>query len=357
MVCAPNAFKGSLTAAVAAAAIARGVRDAGGRAVTVPVADGGDGTLPVVLAAAGGAGRVTTHRVTGPAGRPVTAHLGWLNPTFAVVEMAEAAGLRRVPAGRLDAMTATSRGAGELLSSALQAGATRVLVGVGGSASTDGGAGLLQALGARLTDAAGGEIGPGGAGLEALRHIDVGRVLAALEGCRIEVALDVRNPLLGPSGAAAVFGPQKGAAADQVRRLDQALAAFAAVVAADTGRRDLAELPGAGAAGGCGFALALLGAELVPGAALVCDIVGLDRALETAAAVITGPAEVAARAHRHGLPCAAIAGQVDGAPPGLFDLAVSLEDAGAGLDPRRHARSLLRQAARTAATALLDGAQ
>ena len=347
-----------------------GVRDAGANSVSVPVADGGDGTLPVVLGAFGARARVTTHRVTGPLGRPLTAHLGWVSPTFAVLELAEAAGLRRVPPGGLDAMRATSRGAGELLSSALQAGAQRVLIGVGGSASTDGGAGLLQALGATLTDAAGREVGPGGAGLAAIRHVDVRRVVAALEDCRIEVALDVRNPLLGPSGAAAVFGPQKGASADQVRRLDAALAAFAAVVATDLGRRDLAGLTGAGAAGGCGFALALLGAELKPGAALVCDIVGLDRALEGAGAVITGegrldaqtaagkaPAEVAARAHRRGLPCAAIAGQVDSAPPGLFDLAVSLEDASGGLDTRHHARSLLRQAARRTATVLLGSAQ
>jgi glycerate kinase len=369
-VCAPNAFKGTLTARAAASALARGVRDRGMRALEVPVADGGDGTLDVLLAAAANVtdARVEHHRVTGPLGRSVTARLGWLDSRTAVVELAEAAGLRLLGAERLDPLRATSRGAGELIRIALDGNAARIIVGVGGSASTDGGAGLLQALGARLFDDRGRSIGPGAAGLANVARIDLGSLHPRLRDCAIDVATDVRNPLSGPEGAATVFAPQKGATPDQVVALDAALARFASIAERDAGAAGLAQLPGAGAAGGCGFALALIGARLLPGAALVCDLVGLDAVLEGAAAVITGegrmdmqtpegkaPAEVATRAHRRGIPCAAVAGQISAEPPGLFDYAIALESIAGGEDSRRHVRALLRRAAAVAVDRVLPG--
>ena len=359
-VCAPNAFKGTLSARAAAAAMARGVRDAGAEAVEIPVADGGDGTLDVLLSARGAASRSTRHRVTGPYGASLSARLGWIGPTDAVVELAEASGLRRVVGGDPDALRATSRGTGELIAAALAAGARTIIVGVGGSACTDGGAGLLQALGARLIDAQGVDIGTGGAGLVDIAHIDLSRVVASLQGCRVEVACDIRSPLLGTEGAARMFAPQKGARPDEVQALEAALAHFASL-AAQTGGPDLSLLPGAGAAGGCGFGLALIGARLVAGAALVCDVVGLDQALGAASLVITGegrldsqtstgkaPAEVARRARAHGLPCVAIAGTVADHIGETFDATIALDQQESELDPRRHARRLLRLAARQA---------
>jgi glycerate 2-kinase len=359
-VCAPNAFKGTVTAQAAAAALARGVRDAAADAIEMPVADGGDGTLDVLLRTRPSAARVTRHRVTGPAGAPVVARLGWFGWDEAVVELAEASGLRRLGTGALDALHATSRGTGELIRIALNAGARTVVVGVGGSASTDGGAGLLQALGARLTGADGQEISPGGAGLEKLDDIDLTTALPALARCSIQVACDILSPLLGPQGPAEMFAPQKGASADDVRRLERALTRFAAVVSRQ-GYGDLASIPGAGAAGGCGFGLAIAGAQLVPGARLVCDLVGLDKALRTATVVITGegrldrqtatgkaPAEVSARAAASGVPCIAIAGSVLDPLPELFSAVLSLADFGPVVDPMAHTRARLRKAARRA---------
>jgi glycerate 2-kinase len=328
------------------------------------VADGGDGTLDVLLAAHAGDARVTRHRVTGPAGTRITARLGWIGRHEAIVELAEASGLRRMGKTPLEAMRATSRGTGELVRIAVEGGARRVIVGVGGSASTDGGAGLLQALGARVFDARGDEIGPGGAGLEEATGIDLATMLQFLANCSIEVACDIRSPLLGPEGAAQMFSPQKGATAFDVVRLERALAHFAAV-AAGVGKGDLSTLPGAGAAGGCGFGLALAGARLLGGAAIVCDLVGLDVALEGASVAITGegrldsqtptgkaPAEVAVRARSRGLSCVAIAGMVIDPLPGLFTSALSLTGLDPGLDPTRHARVLLRRAAKQATEAL-----
>jgi glycerate 2-kinase len=359
-VCAPNAFKGTLTAEAAAVAMARGIRDAGATAIEMPVADGGDGTLDVLLAAQRSGSRVTRHRVTGPAGTPITARLGWLGRDEAVVELAEASGLRRLGPAPRDALHATSRGTGELIRIALEAGARRVVVGVGGSASTDGGAGLLQGLGGHVVDSRGDEIGPGGAALEAAAGIDLSDVLTRFEACAIEVACDIRSPLLGALGPARMFAPQKGASASDVARLERALAYFA-VLASTLGYGDLSMLRGAGAAGGCGFGLALAGATLLPGAALICDMVGLDAALERATVAITGegrldsqtptgkaPAEVAARARAHGIPCVAIAGTVVDPLPQLFALTLGLDDIARRMDPMRHARALLRIAARRA---------
>jgi glycerate 2-kinase len=359
-VCAPNAFKGTLSARAAAAAMARGVRDAGADAIEVPVADGGDGTLDVLLAARGSDSRITRHRVSGPIGKPVTARLGWLGDREAVVELAEASGLRRMDVSALDALHATSRGTGELIRIALDAGAQKIVVGVGGSACTDGGAGLLQALGGHLLDSGGDEIGPGGAGLEEVELIELSAVRRALSQCSIEVACDIRGPLLGPQGAARMFAPQKGASTEDVIRLERALTRLAAV-AARLGGGDVSGIPGAGAAGGCGFGLALCGARLVPGARAVCDLVGLDAALREATVAITGegrldrqtptgkaPAEVAARATAHGIPCVAIAGTVEDPLPRLFSAVLSLDSIDPDIDPIRHARALVRRATRRA---------
>jgi glycerate 2-kinase len=367
VVCAPNAFKGTVSAAAAAAAMARGVRDTGADAIEIPVADGGDGTLDVLLAARGSESRVTRHRVTGPTGNPVIARLGWLGRHEAVVELAEASGLRRLDSNAPDPMHATSRGTGELIRIAVDSGARKIVVGVGGSACTDGGAGLLQALGGSVTDARGEEIGPGGAGLEDANAIDLSGVLRTLSHIIIEVACDIRSPLLGRNGPARMFAPQKGADAGDVVRLERALSRFARL-AAGSGWDDVSTLPGAGAAGGCGFGLALAGARLLPGAQIVCDLVGLDAALHEAFVAITGegrldsqtptgkaPAEVAGRAQKLGIPCVAIAGAVLDPLPQLFSAALALDGFEPSLDPMRHARALLRRAARRAVEGLRAG--
>ena len=353
VVCAPNAFKGTLSAIGAAGALARGVADAGWAARPVAVADGGDGTLDVLLAAAGAAARVERVRVTGPTGRHRLARLGWIDPDVAVIEMAEAAGLRLL-GSRRDPMGATSRGAGELIATALAGGARRVIVGVGGSASTDGGAGILSALGARLLDRRGHPVARGGGALRSVATVDLSGVDERLRTTSLEVAVDVRSPLFGPDGAAHVFAAQKGANRSQAGALDAGLRHFARLVEGAAGMPGLAGQTGAGAAGGAGFALAALGARLVGGAALVCDQVGLDGALRDATLVLTGegrlddqtaagkaPAEVASRAARAGVPCIAVCGSVAGGSE-LFAATIALDQL--GHDPRKRVRALLRLA-------------
>jgi glycerate 2-kinase len=316
---APDKFKGTLSGAEVAASLAEGIRSRRPTAdvVAVPVADGGDGSLAAFEAV--GFERVTL-TATGATGRPA--------PTWyvrrgeeAVAELAEVAGLAGLH-GELAPLTATSRGLGEVIAHALDAGCTRVLVGIGGSASTDGGLGLVQALGARVHDASGAEVGPGGVGAATAASLDLAGLHPRLAAARIELACDVDNPLTGPEGAAAVYGPQKGADPDQVRRLDAALAHWADVVAAATGRDHRAN-PGAGAAGGVGFAaVAILGADLRPGAQLMLDQLGFADALAGADLVVTGegslaeqtlrgkaPAAVAAAGRAAGVPVIAVAGR------------------------------------------------
>lgn len=357
-VCAPNAFKGTVSAATAARALARGVVDSGWTAAAVPVADGGDGTLDVLLAASGAAARVQAVRVSGPLGRPRLARLGWTARDVAVVEMAEAAGLRLL-GSRHDPLRASSRGAGQLIAAALDGGARRIIVGVGGSASTDGGSGILMALGARLLDSGGRVVGPGGSALAAIARVDLSSVDRRLRQASVEVAVDVRSPLLGPQGAARVFGPQKGANPGEVLELEDGLRHLARLVEEAAGLPGLAGRPGTGAAGGAAFALAALGARLTGGATLVCDQVGLDAAMSSAALVITGegrldsqtaagkaPAEVAERARRAGVPCIAVCGSVSGGGE-LFTSTIALDRLGD--DPRRRVRALLRLAGARAA--------
>jgi glycerate kinase len=365
VVCAPNAFKGTLTAAAAAAAMARGVRRSlpDAEILEVPVADGGDGTLDVLLAAAGRDARVDQVRVTGPLGDPVTARLGWVAPGVAVVELADGSGLRllgRAPTPA-DALRATSRGAGEMVARALEAGARRVLVGVGGSASTDGGAGLLAALGVALLDATGEPLHDGGASLAGLATVYPSGVHDRLRGAVVEVAIDTTAPLLGSNGAAAVYGPQKGADPPTVAILQRGLARLASVAGPALGAdASLATRAGSGAAGGTAWGLAAVGAQLVGGAALVCDTVHLDAALAGATLVLTGegrldastatgkaPLEVLRRAQASGIPCVAVAGRVGPGAPSGWSVTITLEELARprGLDPERAATDLIEDAA------------
>jgi glycerate 2-kinase len=288
----------------------------------VPVADGGDGTLDALVSALGGREVETT--VTGPNGAPVLARYGLMSERgLAVVEMAQASGLALLPAGTNDPMTATSRGTGELIAAALDAGAKRIIVAIGGSATNDAGTGALAALGARFLDASRHELPPGGGALARLNRVDASALDARLHGVRIEIASDVTNPLCGPNGASAIYGPQKGASPDDVRELDGALAHFASVASELTGT-DIRDVPGAGAAGGFGGGfLALAGAQLRPGANLVLDVLDFSKRLEGADLVVTGegridkqtlsgkaPFAVAQMARLRDIPVVAVAGSV-----------------------------------------------
>lgn len=322
VVVAPNAFKGTLTASRAAQAIARGVREAwpDSQVVEVPVADGGDGTVEALVSANRGEYRDAV--VEGPLGESVTAAFGLIEAgRTAVVELATASGLALIPDSSRDPRRASTYGFGQLLDAARATGARQIIAGIGGSATNDGGAGMAQALGYRLHDAGGGELPRGGAALARLARIDASGFDPAWHDVAVRVACDVTNPLNGPQGASAVYGPQKGADAQAVRELDAALAHFAAVIARDLGKQ-VADVPGAGAAGGAGAGLlAFLDASLVPGAPLLVDAAGFDRALEGADLVITGegrvdeqsaygkaPGEVARRAHAAGVPVLLVAG-------------------------------------------------
>jgi len=286
VVIAPDKFKGCLTAAEVATAVAAGLRDHHRHLdiVEVPVADGGDGTVAAALSAGFSHVEVPT---VGPTGQPV--RTGYAVDRYrAVIELAQAVGLARLPEKRLDPLGASTFGLGVVVMDALDRGATEIVLGLGGSASTDGGAGLVQALGASLTDGAGHALPRGGGALTHLRGLDLAALQSRLAGVRFVVACDVDNPLLGPNGAAAVFGPQKGAGPPEVEQLEAALTVWARLVADATGS-DLTDRPSAGAAGGTGFAaLALLAAELRPGIELVLDLVGFDERLDGADLVITG---------------------------------------------------------------------
>lgn len=295
VVVAPDSFKESLGAADVAAAVRRGLlaADPGLDVVEVPMADGGEGTASALVAATGG--RVVPCRVRGPLGDDVDASFGLLGDgETAVVELASASGLELVPPGRRDVLRAGTWGTGQLVAAALDEGASRIVVGIGGSATNDGGAGLLMALGARVVDASGRPVEAGGAALAGAAVLDLSGLDPRLAGVRLEAACDVDNPLLGPSGASAVFGPQKGAGADDVVTLDAALTTWADVLLEATGT-DHRDVPGAGAAGGAGLALLHLGASLRPGVELVAEVVGLDRQVAAADLVITGEGRVDAQ--------------------------------------------------------------
>ena len=356
VVVASDKFKGSLTAAEVATALGAGIsRSAPGAQVSrVPVADGGDGTLAAALEA--GFERVEV-MVEGPTGEPVrTAYAR--RGTTAVVELADASGLGRLPAGP-DPLRASTTGTGQLLAAAADAGCREVVLGVGGSCSTDGGAGLAVGLGARVLDGRGRPVPPGGAGLASAALLDLVPAQDRLAGVHVVLASDVDNPLLGAAGAAAVYGPQKGATPADVARLEAALGHWADLVARTTGH-DLRDVPGAGAAGGAGFgALALLDAEPRSGVETVLSLVGFDDAVAGADLVVTGegsldeqslrgkaPVGVLAAARRHGVPVVAVCGRTTLSREALraagFDRVWSLADLEP--DPQRsmtHAAELL----------------
>jgi len=322
VVIAPNTFKGSLSAPEAAAAIARGVREAfpDAEVVEVPVADGGDGTVEALVSAHRGEYR--TVEVEGPLGDPVQATYGLIEAgRTGVVELASASGLTLIPAERRDPRKASTYGFGQLLEAVRAAGVERIIAGIGGSATNDGGVGMAQALGYRLLDSAGADLPRGGAALARLARIDSSGFDPAWRSVKVMVACDVTNPLTGPLGASAVYGPQKGADEAAIRELDAALANFAAVIERELAKK-VADVPGAGAAGGAGAGLiAFLDATLVPGATLVVGASGFDAKLKDADLVITGegqadaqtgygkaPGEVAKRAKAARIPVLLIAG-------------------------------------------------
>jgi glycerate kinase len=345
VVVAPDKFKGTLTATAVARHVAAGLARVRPdlAVVQAPVADGGDGTVDAAEAA--GYRRVEA-RVCGPTSQPVTASFALLDET-AVIESAQACGLSRLPGGELAPLTATSRGAGELIVAAIRMRAKRIVLGLGGVACTDGGAGLVTALGGRLLDAAGAELPPGGAALARLDRIDLGG-LRDLAGVEVIAATDVDNPLLGPHGAAAVYGPQKGASRPDVALLEQGLARWADVAEESLGgaRRDE---PGAGAAGGLGFAaLGFLGASVQPGIELMLDLLSFAGHLPGARLVITGegaldeqtlhgkaPAGVARAATAAGpdLPVVAVAGVCSLSPDQLRSAGIARAYALADIEP------------------------
>jgi glycerate kinase len=329
VVVAPDSFKGSLDAGAVADAIRAGIHDIhpDAEVVAVPVADGGEGLLDVLLPVLGGSRH--TARVAGPLpGQSLDAAWGYVShDRLAIIEMARAAGLMLVPPDRRDPRITTSYGFGELIRAALDAGAQRILVGIGGTATNDGGAGMAQALGVRFLAADGIPIGRGGIALERLTMIDLSDLDPRLAQCSVVVASDVSSPLTGPSGASCVYGPQKGATPAMVIELDHALERYRQVILLATGI-DVQTVRGSGAAGGAGAALAVFcKADMRLGIDVVLDTIGFDERLAEADLVITGEgrlddqtgsgkamAGVMARAHARGVPVAAVVGSVQGDP-------------------------------------------
>jgi glycerate kinase len=335
IVIAPDSFKENMTSLQVARAIERGIRRVlpNAKCITVPMADGGEGTVQSLVDGTGG--RFVHKQVSGPLGKPVRARYGLLGDgATAVIEMAEASGLPLIEKARRDPTKSSTFGTGELIADALKRGARRIIVGIGGSATNDGGAGMAQALGVRFIDARGRVVatGLGGGGLATIRRIDISRLDQRLEKARVTVACDVDNPLYGPRGAAAVFGPQKGADAHMVKELDANLRHFASLIKAQLGR-DVSKLPGGGAAGGLGAGLvAFTGARLRSGVDIVMEAVDLAGALKGADLVITGegrvdsqtafgktPAGVAKAARRARVPVVAIGGGLADDARGVFD--------------------------------------
>ena len=376
IVVAPQSLKGSLDAQDVGQAIASGIRlvwpDADIR--VVPVADGGEGTVQAMVAATGG--REMRAMVTGPLGEQVVATYGLLGGDqheTAVIEMAAVAGLPLVPADKRDPRQTTTRGVGEIMQAAMAAGAQRLLIGIGGSATNDGGAGMEQALGVRLLDDAGNELPPGGAALARLARIDATYLDRRLADMDIQVASDVTNPLCGPEGASAVYGPQKGAAPEMVKELDAALAHYGDLLKRDLGA-DVMNTPGAGAAGGLGAGLlAFAHARLVPGAHLVLQTLAFAETVKGAALVFTAEGRldsqtaygkavgaVAQAAQEAGARVVALAGSVTADDAALtrmsIDAALSICNGPISLEESMaQARTLLRDAAARAARLIALG--
>lgn len=333
IVIAPDSFKDSLSAQGVADAIALGLAEVwpDAQLIKCPVADGGEGTVESVLVACNGEWRRT--RVLGPLGVAVEARWGWLAESrTAIIEMAEASGLQLVPPGQRDACSSSTYGTGELIRAALDEGAGRVVLAIGGSATNDAGAGAMQALGVALLDDQGQPLPPGGLALANLARIDLSDLDPRLAQVSFEIAADVDNPLCGAHGASVVFGPQKGASASQVQALDQALGHFAEHCARAL-NKDVRDEQGSGAAGGLGFAAkAFLGAQFRTGVDVVAQLTGLAEALSGADLVITGegrfdaqtlrgktPFGVARIARQHGVPVVVIAGTLGEGYQALYE--------------------------------------
>lgn len=369
VVLAPDKFKGSLTAAEVARALAEGLL-AGNpslRVTCAPVADGGDGTVAAAVAAGWTSVEVDG---TGATGRPVrTAYAR--RGSRAVVELASVVGLATLPAG-LEPMDASTFGLGTVIGHALDGGAREIVVGVGGSASTDGGAGMLQALGVRILDAEGNDVAPGGAGLRTAVRVDLSGLHPAARDAHFEVACDVDNPLLGPNGTTAVYAPQKGASAEQLVELEDAMTRWALLVGTATGRDDCA-VAGAGAAGGTAFgAVSVLGATIRSGIDTVLDLIGFRDTLVGADLVVTGegsldvqslrgkaPVGVAAAAGQAGVDVVAVAGRRALSDSQLHSAGIRMTYTLAELEPDIHesianAAELLRRIGRTIAETSTD---
>lgn len=336
IVIAPDSFKEALAASAAAEAIAEGVMRALPDADFdfMPMADGGEGTVDTLVAAKGGS--KAEAMVEGPLGDPVVAEYGILGDgKTAVVEMASASGLALVPADKRNPLHTSSFGTGQVIAQALDCGVERLIVGIGGSATNDGGAGMAQALGVSILDSQGKNIERGGGPTARARTIDLARRHAGIAHCEILVACDVTAPLTGPTGASTVFGPQKGADEKMVQELDDALTSFGKLMEKQCGV-SVMELPGAGAAGGLGAGLvAMLGARIVPGAQLIAETIGLETALENADWAFTGegsfdgqsaqgkvPVAVARLAKKHGVPTIVLAGRLGEGISSTYDQGV-----------------------------------
>lgn len=352
IVLAPDSFKESMTAKQACEAMQRGIHKANPsvQCIQVPMADGGEGTMQSLVDAT--CGTVYRALVKGPMGHETEALYGVTGDgRTAVLEMASASGIGLVPAAERNPMLASSYGTGQLIQAALGQGIEKLLIGIGGSATNDGGAGMLQALGGRLLDEEGRELGPGGGELGRLAQIDLQGLDSRIQRVQIEVACDVTNPLCGPEGASYVFGPQKGATPEMAGKLDDNLRHYAAMISSHL-NRNIADVPGAGAAGGLGAGLmAFLNGTLRKGIELVMDYTGLEEKVKRADIVWTGegsmdfqtrfgktPFGVAQVAHKHGKPVVALAGRIgDGAETlhahgidaifGIMPGAASLEEA------------------------------
>ncbi|MFP8968534.1 glycerate kinase [Pokkaliibacter sp. CJK22405] len=324
VVIAPDSFKECLTAMEAATAIAEGIREIFPEAECrcLPMADGGEGTTETLVSTR--QGERIYEMVKGPMGEPVKAMFGLIDHgQTAVIEMAEASGLHLVPANLRDPQISSTYGTGQLIKAALERGARHIIMGLGGSATNDGGSGMLLALGATMKDAKGNDLSAGGLALSSLAELDLSGLDIRLNDTTIEVACDVNNPLCGEQGASAIFGPQKGATPEMVQTLDKALQNFGKMLAEQTGR-DALMTPGVGAAGGLGAALfAALGASLTPGVDLVMKTINLRDAMVDADLVVTGegrvdsqtifgktPYGVAQAAKERNLPVVAVAGSV-----------------------------------------------
>ncbi|WP_312974087.1 glycerate kinase [Atlantibacter sp.] len=324
IVIAPDSWKESLTALEVATAIEDGFRQIfpDAEMVKIPMADGGEGTVEAMVAAT--QGRIVNLRVTGPLGEPVEAFYGLSgDEQQAFIEMAAASGLESVAPARRDPRITTSWGTGELIRHALDAGVRHIIIGLGGSATNDGGAGMVQALGARLLDEHGEPLGFGGGALSQLARIDISQLDNRLAECRIEAACDVTNPLTGEEGASAIFGPQKGATPEMITQLDSALTHYGHIIERDLDK-SVMTLKGGGAAGGMGVALyAFCGADLRQGIEIVTEALALDAAVRDADLVITGegridsqsihgkvPIGVARVAKRYAIPVIGIAGSL-----------------------------------------------